>query len=61
MSMIIILYNFPRNQKNYFLYSVGDPSPQALMREVRKRGYKHSFDVFFMLLEFKETKQDVET
>ena len=37
------------------------PSPQAPMREVRKRGYKHNFDGFLLLLECKETKQNVET
>ena len=40
---------------------VGDPSPQARMREVRKRGYKHNFVRFLVVVEFKETKKSAET
>ena len=62
MSMILTLSIFPRNpSKNYFLFVVGDPSPHTPMREVRKRGSKHNFDRFLLLLECKETKKSVET
>ena len=40
---------------------VGDPSPQVPMREVRERGYKDNFDKFLLLLECKETNQNIET